>query len=87
MKTIYKYCVGAGDVQMPAGAKILSVNAQDGELYLWAEVNTDQVLEHRTFAVFGTGWEIGKDLDDDERSYVGTVFEGALVWHVYEVLK
>lgn len=81
MKTIYKY--GLGEVQLPKGAKILTVSHQNGNFVMWAEVDTERVPEHRTFVVFGTGWE----MPDVKMSYVGTIFEGAFVWHVYEVLE
>ena len=81
MKTIYKYPVG--EVQIPKGAKILTVNMQDDKFVLWAEVDTENVLEHRTFEVFGTGWELPHYV---EMKYIGTCFERLFVWHVYEVL-
>ena len=80
MKTVYKYRLG--DIQLPVGAKVLTAGVQGGEFYLWAEVDTDQPLEERHFVVYGTGWEI----TDSNRCYIATLFEGAFVWHVYEVL-
>lgn len=82
MKTVYKYPLG--EVQLPKGAKILTVSHQNGNFVMWAEVDTEQVLEHRTFEVFGTGWEMPTY---KEMAYIGTMFEGAFVWHVYEVLE
>lgn len=81
MKTVYKYPLG--EVQLPKGAKILTVGYQNENFVMWAEVDTEQVSEHRTFVVFGTGWK----MPDLKMSYVGTIFEGALVCHVYEVLE
>ena len=81
MKTIYKYPVG--EIQIPLGAKILTAGAQNGDFYLWAEVDTDQVLEHRTFERFGTGWE----MPNKNICYIATVFEDPFVWHIYEVLE
>lgn len=78
MKTIYKYPVG--EVQIPRGAKVLTANVQDRQFYIWAEVDTDQVLEHRTFVVYGTGHK----MTDDAHCYIATIFEDPFVWHVYE---
>jgi hypothetical protein len=79
MKTVYKYPVG--EVQIPRGAKVLTANMQGDKVVLWAEVDTDEVLEHRTFHVYGTGHVI-----PDNACYIATVFEGVFVWHVYEVV-
>lgn len=53
MRTIYKYPVSAGDfvLEMPAGARILSVQAQGRYPQLWAIVDTDQHVEERRFLV------------------------------------
>lgn len=81
MKTIHKYRVG--DLLLPVGAKVLTAGYQDEEFYIWAEVDTDEpYTEHRTFAVYGTGWEI----DRETICYIDTVFVSRFVWHVYEVV-
>jgi len=77
MKTIYKYSVHALD--MPIGAKILSVQMQDGRIVLWAEVDPDVATEPCVFEVFGTG----QQMTDTNRQYIGTVQDGPMVWHIY----
>jgi len=79
MKTVYKF--PSGDIQIPKGAKVLTAGIQLGKVVLWAEVDTEQVLEHRTFHVYGTG-----HLIPDNACYITTLFENRFVWHVYEVV-
>jgi hypothetical protein len=67
-------------IEMPARARIVKVDHQDGIVTIWAEVgrgSDDHV--RRLFRIYGTGQPI---VDDDV--YVGTYFEGPYVWHVYE---
>lgn len=79
MKTVYKY--PTGEIQIPKGAKVLTAEIQNEKVCIWAEVDTEQVLEHRTFHVYGTG-----HLIPEQACYVSTVFDGAFVWHIYEVV-
>ncbi len=88
MKTIYKYNLKVTDVQhiqLPAGAKILCVQVQDGEPHLWAEVDTDAPPEMRTIEIFGTGHPIPQEMGQDRR-YISTfqMKNGSLVFHAYE---
>jgi hypothetical protein len=81
MRTVYKYPLKVSEhIPIPKGGKILSVAEQNGEIFLWVEVDTTQEVEGRFFIVYGTGWMI-----DEESIYVGTVHSGLLVWHIYEV--
>jgi hypothetical protein len=82
MKTIHKYIVtGRSDTPMPIGAKILHVDMQGRDFWIWAEVNTDVRMETRTFEVVGTGWEL-----DENMFYVGTCFDNDFVWHIMEIV-
>lgn len=89
MKTIWKYTLTITDyqhIEMPIGAVIRTVQAQDDELCLWAEVDTEAPLMHRRyFEIFGTGHPIHYGMGV-ERAYLGTVQMAGLVWHVYERL-
>jgi len=68
-------------VAIRAGAIIRAVGVQQPrEICLWAEVPDGFPVETRTFRVIGTGWDV-----PDLGTYLGTVFDGPLVWHVYEV--
>lgn len=91
MKTIYKYelhpsDIGAGvfPVMMPHDAKILHVGAQGGDMFIWAEIDTESSVIEYHFEVFGTGHEMKVDMGV-ERNHVGSLMMhgGALVFHVY----
>jgi hypothetical protein len=86
MKTIWKFpleITDSQDVQMPAGAEVLGIAEQYGELCMWAIVDTDADLEARSFAVVGTGNPIPDDVVyvSSTRMPVGDVIA---VWHVFE---
>lgn len=84
MKTVYKYILSrSGEMLLPKNSKVLTVGMQDTNFCIWVEIDKDETLqEHRTFAVYGTGWE----MEDREHCYIGTAFEGNYVWHIYEVV-
>jgi hypothetical protein len=71
-------------IQMPKGAKVLSVQIQHDQPTLWAICNPDAEIETRKFFICGTGHPI----DLEGKVYVGTfqMTQGALVWHLFEVL-
>lgn len=80
-KTIWKFELGFGKstIEIPEGAKILTMQDQGGVLHLWAAVNPDADLEKRHFVTVGTGGVINEGLE-----YIGTYQESAFVWHVFE---
>lgn len=89
MLTIYKYKLEVADLQevyMPQGAGVLDVQNQNGEICLWAEVDTEAVEVKHTFAVFGTGQELTKPYENCQAMYCGTVQVRSLVWHVYQII-
>jgi hypothetical protein len=53
-KKIYEYSVNHGKTQLPAGAQVLSVGMQQGQLMVWALVDASQPLVD-TLASFRTG--------------------------------
>ena len=74
-------------VEMPYGAKILTMQLQCGEPCVWALVDPEEErIQKRAFRIFGTGWDIP---ESPAMEYVGTYQElgGALVWHVFEGLS
>lgn len=82
METVYKYPLEITDEQeleIPAGAKILSVQFQGGQLCLWAEVNPKHEMVRLIIDIEGTGHPL-----HPKRKYIGTVQQGPFVWHVYE---
>lgn len=85
MKTVWKYTLTPeATLEMPVGAKILSVQAQQDEVVMWALVDTEAKLEKRGFLVYGTGNQIPYH----NVQYLGTaqLSEGSLVFHVFEVV-
>jgi hypothetical protein len=81
---IWKYELLIQDKQtfrMPKGAKILSVQEQNGKLYMWAVVNPKDNTEACSFRIFGTGHPF--DLGTTS-GFIGTVqCKNGLVWHVF----
>ena len=87
---IYKYelqITGIQTVQMPAGAKILSVANQHGILCLWALVDPVKPKTDRNIAIFGTDQSIdfGENSFNDKHLFIGTVLKDPFSWHVFEV--
>jgi len=84
MKTIRKYPLfpGFNSVMLPAGAKILTVHEQHGDIKVWAGIDTDRELTSVIFNVYDTEREINVE----NSKYIGTVFmdNGYKVWHVYK---
>lgn len=86
MKTIYKYTLESpqSEIQMPAGAKILTAQMQGVQMVLWAEcVAGEEAKDTRRIEVFGTGHK----MPDAQRTYIATVPDGDYIWHVYENLN
>lgn len=66
---------------MPLGAEIVTVGLQGDSMYLWALVDPDEKREEVIkIKVIGTG----HDFEPSGLKYLGTAFQGAWVWHVYE---
>lgn len=85
MQTIYKYEITNLDhtiINMPTFAKILHAGVQDGKIYIWARVNTDELASPRIIRCYGTGNDCSYEGD---QVYLGTVQLGLFVWHVFEL--
>ncbi len=84
MAVVWKYTLSRHGLlttpQMPFGAKVLTVAAQDGEMRLWAEVDPARAQQERQFMAVPTGF----DAYLDGTIYLGTVFLDDLVLHIYE---
>jgi hypothetical protein len=90
MRTIYKYELNIEDMvelQLPKGAKILSVQSQNDKPVLWCLVDTEAPKENRMFRLAGTGHEIGKEIEN-RIEFIGTfqILNGAFVGHLFEIL-
>lgn len=88
MKKIYKYAIEITDDQdivMPVGAKILTVQNQNGVPCIWAMVDPNSEKENVHIRVHDTGHNVP---DSDRLEYIGTfqMCGGSLVFHVFKVL-
>lgn len=71
-------------LDLPVGANPLSAQFQNGALCLWAEVNENETeTEKIHFEIVGTG----HPLSDSIKRHLGTVQDGNLVFHIFEVYK
>jgi hypothetical protein len=83
VKTVWKYELSPEtEVELPEGAKVLTVQTQDGKPFLWAEVDPDRPTVGRSFVAYGTG----HPMPDNPGTYVGTfrLPDFGFVFHVYE---
>ena len=65
-------------VSLPVGAKILNVQVLEDSWGLWYLCNTKAPFEDRYIAVYTAGQEVGNG------TYIGTIQDGPLVFHVFE---
>jgi hypothetical protein len=84
---IYKYQLKVTDSQeleLPKGARILTVQTQQEVVCLWALVDSNAIERQRHVIHFiGTG---NSHIPSSKLRYIGTVQQlgGSLVWHVFE---
>lgn len=84
--TIWKFNLEITDkqtIRMPNGARILSIQEQNGELCVWAVVDPDEEYVPRKFRIFGEGHTF--DLDAADAKFIGTVQCDRLVWHIFAI--
>lgn len=87
--TIWKFPLEIVDemaIEMPVGARLLTVQVQGGTPTLWALVSPQAPKVQRRIRIIGTGHPLRLA---DDLSYVGTVqtigaYGGDLVWHVFD---
>lgn len=86
MQVIYKYLANIGDIttlMLPKEAKILNVQKQGQHICFWALHSSEATLiESKRILRVGTGHPFD---DTKEYQYIGTVQDGSLVWHYFEV--
>lgn len=84
MKAIWKFPLvftpNGQEIKMPKGAVILTAQVQSATMTLWAAVDPSEPEERRVIEILATGQLV----EDRQRSYIGTVQVGSLVWHVFE---
>lgn len=84
MKTIHNFPLVITDrqtISIDWDAKFLSVGIRNGQLCLWAMVNTENGYGRKNIRIIGTGHAID---NADYLTYIGTVIDGFFVWHVFE---
>lgn len=82
--TIWKFPLRIADkvlIEMPAGAKLLTVQMQNGSPFIWASLDEKEPLGLRRVYVRGTGHEL---YPAEPHRYVGTFQQGPFVWHVFD---
>ena len=87
MKTVYRYEINQAinDVNLPIGAKVLSVGVANNIISLWALVDTESGTEKRKFLVFGTGSDMSKT-ETYNLTFVGTIRKSnTYAFHIFEV--
>lgn len=90
MISVWKFDVPVGDevaVAMPRGAVVVHVGTQRDEPRLWALVDTEAPVEVRRFLVVGTGHPVRAEAADLRHVGTWTMFDDALVFHLFEVLR
>lgn len=89
---VYKFPIAfpEGSACVPTGAKLLSIQQQDGHFMAWflcggrRNSNTHTI---RRFKVVGTGHEFAAQGENHkELKHVTTLQDGQLVWHVFELI-
>jgi hypothetical protein len=85
MIMIWKYTLipNRAIIEMPMGAKILTVQVQRNVPRIWAMVNPEETQrEKRIFQVYGTGHK----MKSVPGIYIGTfqIDEGRFIYHVFE---
>lgn len=83
---IFKFSLTETDfqtVEMPTGAKILTLQTQHEQAQIWVLCDPTAPKEIRRFVIHGTGHLIV----EDPGKYIGSyqLLEGNLVFHVFEI--
>lgn len=87
MITIFKYVLREGfdtqPIQIPANHEVRHVGLDpQGNMCLWAEINTDEPAVAHSVHVRGTGHPV-PDYKALKHGFVGSVVRGPYVWHVW----
>lgn len=84
---IHKYSLPQCDrftLEMPDRAQIIRLAMQGPTPWIWAIVDPAAAYVERSFAMYGTGWDMPDDLSNLQ--YIGTVDATPYVWHYFEVI-
>ena len=80
---IWKYTINHINpmIRIPRGSTILSVGVQNEEIQVWVVAGPSEDLETFHFLIAATGHPTEEKLKD--LTFIGTVFQGSLVWHIF----
>jgi hypothetical protein len=83
MLTIWKFNLDDAQnettFEAPAPARVMSAGLDPaGRPSVWVEVESDAKKVERTVFLYGTGHPI-----ETNGRFVGSIFDGSFVWHVY----
>lgn len=84
MKTIWKFQIGKlgkSTLQIPEGYQVLDFQMQDRVPCLWVLIDLRSKAQKAEFLLVGTG----NPFDEGDVKYVGTVQDGGLVWHLFDL--
>lgn len=85
--TVYKYPIPIDDdfaLNLPKDARVLTVQTQKGEPFIWVLINPHATQTPRKFILAGIGHPIHRP---DLLKYIGSfqLPQGSLVFHLFEV--
>ena len=83
MNKIYKYPIDEikGTITLPVGSNILDIEYQEGNLFLWALVDTNtKETQEIELEIYGTGWDIK---NPDQLKHLKTLHHRGFVFHVF----
>jgi hypothetical protein len=70
---------------MPIDARIIRIDGIEGQLYLWAIVETDYPAQNRTFHLFKTGSKMPDDIEKYVYLGCGAIYiQMELMMYVFE---
>lgn len=79
---------GEASLEIPYGARSLSIKMEHRKLVLFALVDSESTVETRRFRVYSTGEKVSRP-DLDSLSFIGTVQDEhwSEAWHVFEYVS
>ncbi len=82
---IWKYVLEEKNLQtleMPEKCYFVKADYQGDNLCVWVAVDTEAKLAPKQIQIVGTGGYFSAT----SSIYIGTVFRGPLVWHIFEIV-
>lgn len=73
-------------IEMPQGAKILTLQMQNGKPMLWVSFDLELREKCHDISRFFSWKTTGQEFVGWTNRYVGTILDGSLVFHLYETV-